>query len=71
MARIETKKGLDTLLKRMADAKKEADQEGIELEDFEYWVLVVKGCIEEGLAMDELDRENSPRWLAPLWRGLK
>ena len=71
MARIETKKGLEKMLERMAALKKAADEEGGELQDYEYWVLVVKGCIEEGLAMDEVDRELSPDWLAPCWRGLK
>lgn len=67
MARyIESKKGLKTLLERMQDLK------GAEkLEDFDYWVKVVEGCIDEGLAMDEVDFENAPEWFRPLWRGLK
>ena len=67
MARyIETKKGLKTLLERMDDLK------GVsKYQDFYYWKKVVEGCIEENLAMDEVDYENAPDWFRPLWRGLK
>ena len=58
--RIETTKGLKELLKRYEEAK--ADVE---------WLNIIKGCIEEGLAMDEVDYENTPKELKPLWRGLK
>ena len=40
-------------------------------QDFDYWKKVVEGCIEENLAMDEIDYENAPYWFRPLWRGLK
>ena len=58
--RIETKKGLKELLKRYEEAK--ASNE---------WLNTIKGCIEEGLAMDEIDYENTPEELRKLWRGLK
>lgn len=66
MRHIESKKDLKTLLRRMEDLKG-ADK----LEDYEYWVKVVQGCIDEGLAMDEIDYENAPRWFRPLWTGLR
>ena len=66
MAHIETKKGLTTLLKRYQEA-------GVTDERYpvDRWISVIKGCIEEGLAMDEVDYENTPRELKPLWRGLR
>ena len=67
MARyIESKKGLKTLLERMDDLKG-----AFKYQDFDYWKKVVKGCIEENLAIDEVDYENAPDWFRPLWRGLK
>lgn len=66
MARIETPKGLKTLLERLDNLPG-----GNKCEDFDYWYSCVKGCIEENLAMDEVDYENSPSWFRPLWRGLK
>ena len=68
---IETKKGLETLLKRyqeagVTDQTKDASG-GYEAK----WISAIKGCIEEGLAMDEVDWENAPSWFRPLWRGLK
>lgn len=61
MARhIETKKGLETLLNRYQEAK--ASKE---------WILTIKGCIKEGLAMDETDYDNTPKELRKLWIGLK
>ena len=67
MARyIETKKGLKTLLERMDDLKGAS-----KYQDFDYWKKVVEGCIEENLAMDEVDYENAPTWFRELWRGLK
>jgi len=65
MAHIETKKGLTTLLRRYQEA-------GVTDERYpDKWISVIKGCIEEGLAMDEVDYENTPRELKPLWRGLR
>jgi len=58
--RIESKKGLQKLLERYEEAK--APQ---------YWLDVLKGCIKEDLAMDEIDFENTPKELKGLWRGLK
>ena len=60
MKRIETTKGLQTLLKRYEEANAS-----------EYWLNVVKGCIAEGLAMDEDDYNNTPQELKPLWNRLK
>ena len=63
---IETKKGLKTLLKRYQAA-------GVTDEKYpiDKWITVIKGCIKEGLAMDEVDYENTPKELRPLWKGLK
>ena len=72
MARhIETKKGLKTLLERylkagVTDKTKDAEG-GYEAK----WITCIKQCIQEGLAMDEVDYENTPAKLKPLWRGLK
>jgi hypothetical protein len=60
MKHIETKKGLKELLRRYEEAG--AD---------EYWLMTIRGCIEEDLAMDEIDYENTPKELRKLWRGLK
>lgn len=60
MKRIETQKGLKELLKRYLKAN--ADIE---------WLNTIRGCIEQGLAMDEIDYENTPQELRKLWRGLK
>ena len=66
MARyISTKKGLETLLKRYQEAGV-TDESSIDR-----WISCIKGCIEERLAMDEIDYENTPDELKPLWRGLK
>lgn len=66
---IETKKGLNKLLARLNNMKK---QRITNLRtDYKYWCSVVQGCIDEGLAMDEVDWENSPAWFRPLWKGLK
>ena len=64
---ISTHTGLQTLLKRLSSKSSEKD----ELEEYNYWVAVVKGCIDENLAMDETDYENSPMWFRKLWIGLK
>lgn len=60
MKTIRTKAGLKELLKRYIKAK--ADQE---------WLLTIQGCIAEGLAMDQVDYQNTPKELKPLWQGLK
>ena len=73
---IETKKGLETLLKRYLDAG--VTDETMD-KDHSYpakWISCIKQCIEslngpEPLAMDEVDWENTPVELRPLWRGLK
>ena len=71
MKHIETKKGLETLLKRYLEAgvtDETMDVNGGYQAD---WIRTIKGCIEEGLAMDETDYENTPYESRPLWRGLK
>lgn len=60
MKYIETKKGLETLLKRYKEAGASSE-----------WILTIKQCIEEGLAMDETDYENTPEELRKLWKGLE
>ena len=68
---IKTKKGLETLLKRYQEAEV-TDQTKDASGGYEAkWISTIKGCIEEGLAMDEVDWENTPVELRPLWRGLK
>jgi len=56
---IETKEGLKELLKRYEEHNAP-----------EYWVIVVKQCIEQNLAMDETDYNLTSRNLRKLWRGL-
>ena len=58
--RIETNKGLKELLKRYEEVK--ASDE---------WLQTIRGCIKEGLAMDEIDYTNTPKELKPLWKGLR
>ena len=58
--RIETTKGLKELLKRYEEVK--ASDE---------WLQTIRGCIKEGLAMDEIDYTNTPKELKPLWKGLR
>lgn len=73
MKHIESKKGLNTLLKRVFQYGNEnINALGIkDLEEVLYWIDVIKGCIKENLAMDEVDYENAPAWFRPLWKGLK
>ena len=73
MKNIESKKGLNTLLKRVQKYTKENSNEldQKDLGEILYWSGVIRGCIEEGLAMDEIDYENAPAWFRPLWKGLK
>ena len=69
---IETKQGLKTLLKRTKEyGDKAIHEEGFSLDEFIYWRKVVEGCINENLAMDEVDYENASSWFRLLWRGLK
>jgi hypothetical protein len=64
MKHIETKKGLETLLERYLKA-------GVTDQTKDKWISAIKYCIDEGLAMDEIDYENTPRELRKLWVGLK
>lgn len=69
--RIETKRGLLTLLERYIAAgvtDQTTDRSGGYAAQ---WLTAIRQCIDEGLAMDEVDYENTPRELLPLWRGLK
>ena len=68
---IETKKGLETLLKRYLEAGVIDETMDRENSYQAKWISCIKGCIEDGLAMDEVDWENTPVELRPLWRGLK
>lgn len=61
--RIETTKGLLKLLERFR-AKPST-------EEARYWISTILGCIREGLAMDEVDYENTSSEYRPLWNGLK
>ena len=76
MAYIGTKKGLETLLKRykaagVTDQTKDANN------CYEAkWLTTIQQCIDsqngpEPIGMDEVDYENTPKELKPLWRGLK
>lgn len=77
MAReIRTKKGLETLLARYKEAgvtdKTKDASNGYEAK----WLTTIQGCIDslktdEPICMDEIDYENTPAELKPLWRGLK
>lgn len=60
MKHIESRRGLEKLLKKYKEAGAS-----------EYWITVIQQCIDEGLAMDEVDYENTPSELKPLWKGLK
>ena len=71
MPYIQTQKGLETLLKRYEAAgvtDNTLDKSGGYQAQ---WISTIKGCIKEGLAMDEVDYENTPDDLKKLWRGLK
>lgn len=65
--RIATKAGLQELLKRYKESGLSLDDCGIK----DYWVIVIEESIEQGLPMDEMDYENTPKELRKLWRGLK
>ena len=60
MKHIETKKGLQTLLKRYKEANASSE-----------WILTIEGCLKYNLAMDETDYENTPKELRQHWKGLK
>lgn len=73
---IATKQGLEALLNRYIEAgvtdKTRERSNGYEAK----WILTIKGCIDsfktyEPIAMDEVDYENTPDNLRPLWKGLK
>ena len=68
---IETKQGLKTLLQRYIKAGVTDDTMDASNGYKAQWLTTIKGCIKEGLAMDETDYENTPKNLRPLWNGLK
>jgi len=62
---IETRKGLLELKRRYL-------ANGFTNESYpDRWIRVIEECIEDGLAMDETDYENTPKELKKLWIGLK
>ncbi len=70
MARIETRRGLQTLLKRYLEQGVD-DSTPAAAGYPGQWISTIEGCLKEGLAMDETDYENTPKELRPLWRGLR
>lgn len=71
MKNISSKKGLTTLLERYLQAGV-TDQTKDATETYEAkWISAIKYCIAEGLAMDEIDYENTPKELQKLWKGLR
>ena len=71
MKHIETKKGLTKLLERYLQAGV-TDQTKDATDTYEArWITAIKHCIDEGVAMDEIDYENTPKELRKLWVGLK
>lgn len=76
MAHIETKKGLQTLLKRYQEAGVTDETKDASGSYEAHWITCIKQCIEsldtdEPIGMDEVDYENTPDELKPLWRGLR
>lgn len=77
MARnIATRRGLETLKKRYLEAGVTDETRDI-INGYEAkWISTIQGCIDsldtdEPISMDEIDYENTPDNLKPLWRGLK
>ena len=70
MKYISTKSGLSTLLKRYLAAGVTDDTTDISGGYKASWITCIKQCIEEGLAMDETDYENTPLELRKFWKGL-
>lgn len=73
---IETKGGLEKLLQRYIAAGVTDQTKDITGGYEAKWISCIKECIEslkgpEPIAMDEVDWENTPLELRPLWRGLK
>lgn len=68
---IETKKGLETLLDRYIRAGVTDETPDASGSYAAQWITTIRGCIEQGLAMDETDYENTPKALRRLWAGLK
>lgn len=65
MKRIESKEGLEELLKRYKKAGVKDSKNG------DCWIKTIKGCIKDNLAMDETDYNNTSEDLKKLWKGLK
>lgn len=71
MKHIETKKGLLKLLERYI--KKGVTDETLDASgNYQAkWISTINQCIQQGLAMDETDYENTPKELKVCWEGLK
>ena len=67
---IETKKGLEALLKRYLDFGVTDETKDKDNCYEAKWITCIRQCISEGLAMDEVDYENTPTELRRLWKGL-
>lgn len=72
MAReIRTKKGLQQLLARYKEAGVTDDTLAAYGSYKAHWISTIEECIREGLPMDEIDYDNTPDDLKPLWKGLR
>lgn len=70
MKHISTKRGLKKLLERYQQAGVTDQTKDITGTYEAKWISAIKDCINEGLAMDEIDYENTPLNLRELWVGL-
>ncbi len=77
MARnIATRRSLETLKKRYLEAGVTDETRDITNGYEAKWISTIQGCIDsldtdEPISMDEIDYDNTPDNLKPLWRGLK
>lgn len=67
---IKTKAGLIALLERYEEAGVTDDTKDID-GDKGFFITTIKGCINNGYAMDEVDYTHTPFDLRPLWKGLR
>lgn len=68
---IETKQGKEKLLQRYLELGV-TDQTKDATNTYEAkWITAIKYAIENDLAMDEIDYDNTPKELRKCWRGLK
>ena len=73
---IRSRKSLETLLQRYKDAGVTNQTKDVTGGYEARWLDTIQGCIDslktdEPICMDEIDFENTPDELKPLWRGLK